>query len=127
MKIVTVEEMLSIEKEADESGISYEMMMHNAGAGLAEWVNTHEYITPGVIGLIGAGNNGGDTLIALTRLSRLGYRTIGTTITRQLLMGSAIFSSLTLILFWDGQFGMIVQKGLIGLLINIVTIIVILV
>jgi len=77
MKIVTVEEMLSIEKEADESGISYEMMMHNAGAGLAEWVNTHEYITPGVIGLIGAGNNGGDTLIALTRLSRLGYRTIG--------------------------------------------------
>lgn len=39
-----------------------------------------------------------------------------------LILGS-IISSLTLIVFWDGSFEMIVQKGIIGLIINIVTII----
>ena len=36
------------------------------------------------------------------------------------IFGSAIFSSLVLIIFWDGQPGMLVQKGVIGLLINLV-------
>lgn len=33
---------------------------------------------------------------------------------------ASIISSLTLIIFWDGSFDMIVQKGIIGLIINIV-------
>lgn len=52
---------------------------------------------------------------------------LGAKITQQLLLWSAIFSSITLILFWDGQMDLIVQKGLIGLLINLVTIIVVLI
>jgi hypothetical protein len=31
MKIVSISEMRSIEKEADSSGLTYEMMMENAG------------------------------------------------------------------------------------------------
>ena len=36
MKLVTVPEMLAIEKEADASGLSYDLMMENAGRGLAD-------------------------------------------------------------------------------------------
>ena len=39
-----------------------------------------------------------------------------------LLLVSSIFSSLLLILFWDGNLAMIVQKGIIGLIINLVII-----
>jgi len=35
------------------------------------------------------------------------------------LLASAIFSSLVLVLFWDGNTDMLVQKGLVGLLINL--------
>ncbi len=34
MKIVSVEQMKAIERAADASGVSYEMMMKNAGRGL---------------------------------------------------------------------------------------------
>jgi hypothetical protein len=37
---------------------------------------------------------------------------------RPVLIGSTILSSVTLILFWDGSTDLIVQKGLIGLVIN---------
>jgi len=43
-----------------------------------------------------------------------------------LLLISAIFSSLLLVLLWDGNLQMIVQKGLIGLIINLVVIAVVL-
>ncbi len=36
-----------------------------------------------------------------------------------LITGAAILSSIGILLFWDGSTGMLVQKGLIGLLINI--------
>ena len=39
------------------------------------------------------------------------------------LVGAAIVSSVTILLFWDGSFGMLVQKGMLGLLINIVLLI----
>ncbi len=42
---------------------------------------------------------------------------------RSLLMGSAIFSSVLVLLYWDGGMDMIVQKGLVGLLINIAVIV----
>ena len=37
-----------------------------------------------------------------------------------MLLGSAIFSSFVIILFWDGQPQQLVEKGLLGLVINIV-------
>ena len=38
------------------------------------------------------------------------------------ILGTALFSSLALILFWDGKLVMLVQKGLIGLIINLIII-----
>jgi hypothetical protein len=38
---------------------------------------------------------------------------------RPLLLGSAVFSGVIVLVFWDGSMEMIVQKGLLGLLINI--------
>ena len=35
MKLVTVAQMQAIEKEADANGLTFEMMMENAGQGLA--------------------------------------------------------------------------------------------
>src|SRR5687768_17199626 len=76
MKLVTVSQMQKIEKEADASGLTYNQMMENAGQGLAEiildlFVDDAE---PEVIGLVGSGNNGGDTLVALTKLVEEGWR-----------------------------------------------------
>lgn len=76
VKLVTVAEMQAIERQADASGLSYAMMMENAGFGLAKVVN-EEYghlIPGGVCGLVGSGNNGGDTLVALARLADQGWR-----------------------------------------------------
>jgi len=75
MKIVSVQQMQSIEKAADESGISYLKMMETAGRGVATWIHESFPAAASVIGLVGSGNNGGDTLIALTWLSSWGLRT----------------------------------------------------
>lgn len=75
MKIVSVKQMQTIEKAADAAGLSYEKMMLNAGRGIAEWVYQRLNLMKGVIGLVGSGNNGGDTLIALSELSKRGART----------------------------------------------------
>jgi len=80
MKIVTVKQMQAIEKSADSTGLSYSIMMENAGQGIANWLKTHLNLSRGVIGLVGSGNNGGDTLIALKNLSELGIRTIAFTV-----------------------------------------------
>ncbi|MFN2302941.1 MAG: NAD(P)H-hydrate dehydratase [Anaerolineales bacterium] len=77
MKIVNVKQMQAIEKSANEAGLSYQKMMDNAGRGIAGWVMKHISTHRGVIGLIGSGNNGGDTLIALSTLALAGIRTIG--------------------------------------------------
>ncbi len=75
MKLVTVPEMQAIEKEANAKGLSYEMMMENAGKGLAEIVMDHygDLQEEGVLGLVGSGNNGGDTLVALAALAEKGW------------------------------------------------------
>jgi len=72
MKYVTVSEMVTIEKEANSNGLSYDEMMENAGRGLAEVImeEYQELREPSAIGLIGSGNNGGDTLVALAILMR---------------------------------------------------------
>jgi NAD(P)H-hydrate epimerase len=68
--------MHSLEEQANKSGLSYERMMHNAGIGLADMVADRYCTLPKkrVLGLIGSGNNGGDTLVALTRLIKLGWK-----------------------------------------------------
>ena len=75
MKLVTVSQMQRIEKEADSSGLSYDQMMQNAGQGLAELV-ADLFVDDDqleVAGLVGPGNNGGDTLVAMTALIDQGW------------------------------------------------------
>ena len=77
MKLVTVSEMIAIEKEADAGSLSYAEMMENAGSGLADVVlelfGEDEELE--AFGLVGPGNNGGDTLVALEHLSNNGWKT----------------------------------------------------
>ncbi len=58
-------------------GLSYESMMENAGQGLASLImQDYSYLAKaGALGLVGSGNNGGDTLVALTRLAANGWKT----------------------------------------------------
>ncbi|MDQ2693253.1 MAG: bifunctional ADP-dependent NAD(P)H-hydrate dehydratase/NAD(P)H-hydrate epimerase, partial [Chloroflexota bacterium] len=76
MKLVSVAQMQEIEKEADAGGLSFDQMMENAGQGLAEiildlYAGESELE---VLGLVGPGNNGGDTLVALSMLSAAGWK-----------------------------------------------------
>lgn len=75
MKYVSVAEMIAIEKEADASGHTYAEMMEHAGRGLAEVVQEtfNDLETKRVLGLVGSGNNGGDTLVALCYLLEWGW------------------------------------------------------
>ncbi|MFN8382368.1 MAG: NAD(P)H-hydrate dehydratase [Anaerolineales bacterium] len=77
MKIVTVSQMRAIEKEADANGVSYAELMENAGRGLAEIIHAlgQENGWDEVTGLVGSGNNGGDTLVALAWLAEAGWST----------------------------------------------------
>lgn len=76
IKYVSVQEMVAIEKEADQSGHSYAIMMAFAGRSLAEFILTaYSHISkPIILGLVGTGNNGGDALVAMTHLLQLGWR-----------------------------------------------------
>jgi NAD(P)H-hydrate epimerase len=76
MKLVTVSQMQAIEKEADAGGLSYEQMMENAGQGLADVIyDLFEDEEPmEIVGLVGPGNNGGDTLVALSELAAQGWK-----------------------------------------------------
>jgi hydroxyethylthiazole kinase-like uncharacterized protein yjeF len=77
MKLVTTSQMRAIEREADSRGVSYALMMENAGRGLAEIVHVlgQERGWEEVTGIVGSGNNGGDTLVALSWLAEAGWRT----------------------------------------------------
>ncbi len=77
MKLVTVSQMIALEKQADASGLSYAQMMQNAGIGLANIVYRigQQKKWKKVIGIVGSGNNGGDTLVALTWLQQNGWET----------------------------------------------------
>jgi len=73
---VTIAQMKAIEHAADAAGLTYAQMMENAGAGLAESVQdiALEEADRAVLGLVGPGNNGGDTLVALSLLAGSGWR-----------------------------------------------------
>ena len=78
MKLVTVSQMQAIEKEANSGGLTYDQMMENAGQGLADMIfdlyEGDEGPQKEIVGLVGPGNNGGDTLIALTELATDGWK-----------------------------------------------------
>jgi NAD(P)H-hydrate epimerase len=78
MKLVTVPEMRKIEQEADAQGLTYDQMMENAGHNLAKEVQGLAYSQDDeeiqVLGLVGPGNNGGDTLVALAHLAEKGWK-----------------------------------------------------
>lgn len=74
-KLVSVAEMRDIEKAADAAGLSYAQMMENAGQSLADAVLAHSHDRKKtVLGLVGPGNNGGDTLVALALLAKQGWK-----------------------------------------------------
>jgi len=77
MRIVSVSEMVAIEKKADADGLTYETMMQNAGTRLAQIVmKRYGGMRPrNVLGLVGSGNNGGDTLVALKKMQQSGWQT----------------------------------------------------
>jgi len=75
VKIVSVQEMREIERIADLNGCSYTTMLENAGTNLGKWVNRQFSCLKNhfAIGLVGSGNNGGDTLVALDYLAKNGW------------------------------------------------------
>jgi ADP-dependent NAD(P)H-hydrate dehydratase / NAD(P)H-hydrate epimerase len=77
MKLVTVSQMRTIEQQADANGLTYAKMMENAGLGLAQEIEVLSYSADGrnVFALAGAGNNGGDALVALAHLAAEGWQT----------------------------------------------------
>ena len=73
MKLVTAEEMRRLEKAADADGLTYEVMMENAGHAVASAIQ--ERLESGqVLVLVGPGNNGGDGLVAARYLHQWGYQ-----------------------------------------------------
>ena len=79
MKMVSVSEMRAIEEEADANALPYSVMMENAGYNLYREVLQLSYAKDDeediqVLGLVGPGNNGGDTLVALAHLAEKGWK-----------------------------------------------------
>lgn len=73
-KVVSVEQMLAIEREADSSGLSYDLMMANAGKAIAAAILNRwpECAGWNITVLTGPGNNGGDGLVAANYLVEAG-------------------------------------------------------
>lgn len=78
MKYVSVSEMRAVEQEADRLGLTYAQMMENAGINLGRIVDREfrDRTSRTAMGLIGSGNNGGDTLVALAYLAEQGWKVI---------------------------------------------------
>lgn len=74
MKIVTVAEMVAMERATAASGFGYDQMMAAAGGALAAVVAEHAPAGGLILALIGPGNNGGDGLVACARLQEAGHR-----------------------------------------------------
>ncbi|MCX6053969.1 MAG: NAD(P)H-hydrate epimerase [Chloroflexi bacterium] len=79
MNLISVESMKRLESEANLGGYTFETMMRRAGQNLALEVNERFALLQqkNILGLIGSGNNGGDTLIALTELLDEGWSSCG--------------------------------------------------
>ncbi len=77
MKLISVTEMRDLETAANAAGYSYAEMMKTAGVGIADKIDSlyHANGENVALGLVGGGNNGGDTLVALTALQKAGWFT----------------------------------------------------
>lgn len=71
MRLVTPLEMMKLEDLANQSGVTYDMMMNRAGAGLAEHLRhiANECSRKKMLFLCGNGNNAGDCFVAANHLS----------------------------------------------------------
>jgi hydroxyethylthiazole kinase-like uncharacterized protein yjeF len=74
--IVSVDEMKALEARAFSLGMSYEEMMARAGNGCAAVLRAECPNPANCLGLVGKGNNGGDTLIALAVLQSAGWQSV---------------------------------------------------
>ncbi len=77
VKLFSVKEMQALEKEADAKGLTYDMMMENAGKGIAEEVElAYSHLqNKKIAAIVGSGNNGGDALVALSLLAERKWET----------------------------------------------------
>ena len=71
MRLVTPLEMMKLEDLANQSGVTYDIMMNRAGAGLAEHLGhiANECNQKKILFLCGNGNNAGDCFVAATHLA----------------------------------------------------------
>jgi len=127
MRLLSVSEMKALEQAGNAAGYSYSEMMTNAGTGIAHRVHSRFCGIKDrvILGLVGKGNNGGDTLVALTVLEKMGWRTYalllsqrdsrdplleeylaagGKAITAETL-DLSLFSNLSSVLILDGLYG----------------------
>ncbi len=76
MLLIDPERLKEFENQANTAGYTFDQMMNTAGKGLAEIIDStwHDLEDKKILGLIGGGKNGADTLIALTRLHALGWK-----------------------------------------------------
>jgi hydroxyethylthiazole kinase-like uncharacterized protein yjeF len=75
MRVLTVDEMRSVEAAADESGHSYAEMMERAGRGVASALMARMDVNgKRILVLVGPGNNGGDGLVAARHLAEAGAK-----------------------------------------------------
>lgn len=73
MNLVTVSEMRQLEQQGNQAGVSYQEMIQTVGKAIAaEIIARHGACGINVLGLVGSGNNGKDTLAAMTELIRHG-------------------------------------------------------
>ena len=72
MKLVTVQQMRALEQAADAQGLSYAVMMENAGQAVADWLEKSGVPGRRILVLVGPGNNGGDGLVAAHYLQQAG-------------------------------------------------------
>lgn len=78
VKVVSAAQMRRIEDLSEESGVSKDALMENAGLEVARAVRRRIGHLPGVrvLVLVGPGNNGGDGLVAARHLHRWGARVL---------------------------------------------------
>lgn len=72
-RIVTLEQMKLMEKLSDESGVSYDELMINAGQKLAEIIIKSD-VSENVLFLCGNGNNAGDCFVAAKYLAENNFK-----------------------------------------------------
>jgi len=76
MKLISIAQMRAIEAEANTAGLTYDQMLQNAGLALAQVIANEfkdDVHVLYAVGLVGTGNNGGDTLVALSALVSAGW------------------------------------------------------